>query len=355
MTDSALEHLDALKELRLELTQAIARQNQRSRTRRPRALALVVAAAVVCAAVIAVLVEPRGTPQTLAARELERVAAVASRLNAPSVLQPGEYWYTRSEITTPLPESLPGRHPTYIELIQRVVTETWTSPTGLAHVATVPVGRPTFRSARDRQRWLAAGSPPMESFVGAQNQLLHGTDTFPPELPLFTYAQVKRLPTNPSKLLAQIREAFDRYEKRHAPAPRPLTSSEESTAELNTIEGLLFSPVSSAVRAGLYRAAARIPGIRYIGTTTDPLGRRGAAIELDTSGASGPQHRRIIYDPQTSALLAELSDFGGPPHAGVYDAESFIASSVVPSATAIPPGLPPIGHGTPLAQRLHPR
>jgi hypothetical protein len=359
VTERESDRVVALEQLRDEITRAISAQLSATRARaRPRMrwVAPMIGAAIMLAAATVALVLGSGTLQPSAAQELERVARVASRRVSPPPLQPGEYWYTRSISTTPLPEALPHRHLS-IELMQRVVTETWTARTGQGRVREVPLGRPTFLNMRDRQRWLAAGSPVMESYVGADNRTLRGGSVFPAGLSLFSYAQLQQLPADPKALLARLRDSFNTAERKRAPRLGRLTPQEESVGEFNTIEGLLLSPAPARVRAALYRAAARIPGVRYIGTTTDPLGRNGAAIELDTpgqSGGGGPQHGRVIYDPNTSALFAQLTDFGGPPHPGVYESESFVASGVVHSIRTIPTGLKPVGSATPLSKRLHP-
>jgi len=60
-------------------------------------------------------------------------------------------------------------------------------------------------------------------------------------------------------------------------------------------------PVPARARAGLYRAAAYIKGVRYVGPVRDELGRRGLAIELTSPGA----RHRLVFDPKTSQVLVE--------------------------------------------------
>jgi hypothetical protein len=360
MTENESSQVGALEELRDELTRAITNResaiDRRSRAWRKR-LAPAFLAIMVLGVVAVAVVLGSGSVQPSAAQELERVAEIAGRGVSPPRLQPGEYWYTRSVSTTPLPEALPGTRQHYIELMQRVVTETWTALAGLARMHDIPLGRPMFLTERDRQLWLAAGSPVMESYVGAANTIIRGRPGFPPGLYLFSYAQLQRLPTDPAALLARIREVFVAAERKRAPRLGRLTLAEQSVGEFNTIEGLLLSPTTAHVRAALYRAAALIPRVRYIGAITAPIGRHGVAIELDTPDqlGSGSEHWRVVYDPNTGALLAQLTDFGGPPHPGIYQSESFIASGIVRSVHAIPASLKPVGPATPLKERLHPR
>ena len=73
--------------------------------------------------------------------------------------------------------------------------------------------------------------------------------------------------------------------------------------EAFTIIGDLLraAPVPGSVRAGLYRGAAHVKGVRYAGAVRDELGRPGLAVEL----RERDRVRRLVFDPATSQLLAE--------------------------------------------------
>lgn len=60
------------------------------------------------------------------------------------------------------------------------------------------------------------------------------------------------------------------------------------------------------VRAALYRVVAALDGVELIGPVTDRIGRAGTAVAMtgDGSGA-GRERRTLIFDPETSMLLAE--------------------------------------------------
>jgi hypothetical protein len=79
-----------------------------------------------------------------------------------------------------------------------------------------------------------------------------------------------------------------------------------AVGDLNIIAWLLAMPVSAPVRAALYRTAASLPGVRYNGTALDALGRRGVEISV----GSGDDQMRMVFNPQTGALLATSSGFG---------------------------------------------
>lgn len=53
------------------------------------------------------------------------------------------------------------------------------------------------------------------------------------------------------------------------------------------------------MRAALYRAAAGLPGVRFLGTVSDKLGRGGLALAI----AGGGIRHELIFSAQTSALL----------------------------------------------------
>jgi hypothetical protein len=107
-----------------------------------------------------------------------------------------------------------------------------------------------------------------------------------------TYDQLAALPSDG-------RAMYDRLiELAHGAGPSP-------DQEAFTIIGDLLrsAPVPARVRAGLYRAAAYVKGVRYAGEVTDPLGRKGLAVEL----ANPEAVNRLVFDPDTSELLAEES------------------------------------------------
>ena len=55
------------------------------------------------------------------------------------------------------------------------------------------------------------------------------------------------------------------------------------------------------LRAALYRAAAGLPGVKFLGNVTDRSGRRGLGLALDSHGT----RHELIFSAQTSALLSE--------------------------------------------------
>jgi hypothetical protein len=71
------------------------------------------------------------------------------------------------------------------------------------------------------------------------------------------------------------------------------------------------SPLPPRLAAALYRVIARLPEMRLIGATRDPLGRPGVAVAF--LGGGGKGHAELIFDRGTGAYLAErqVSASGG--------------------------------------------
>lgn len=138
---------------------------------------------------------------------------------------------------------------------------------------------------RDRARWEAAGRPDLG---GGETT----DETFGPGG--LHYEDLASLPTDPDELSQVIRA---RAEQTDVPVE----------AEMLVIVGDLLRETAAPpdLRGALYRVAARIPGVELVGEVTDPAGRRGVAVAV-TSDYSGARTRKeLIFDPETSDLLAE--------------------------------------------------
>jgi len=125
--------------------------------------------------------------------------------------------------------------------------------------------------------------------------------------PYWTATQVKQLPTDAVRLKAWLVETIRR--------DRPVNNGGElSRAIFNAMVNLLYqAPSTPAVRAAAYRVLADLPGLRSLGTVTDPKGRSGTAITVTTNeeepgvrqaDTGGPMEVRVIFDPSTGQPLA---------------------------------------------------
>ncbi|HZG06654.1 MAG TPA: CU044_5270 family protein [Streptomyces sp.] len=118
-----------------------------------------------------------------------------------------------------------------------------------------------------------------------------------------TWDQLQTLPTDPTALAAVLRRAST------VPGSDP---GSDPGSNVDTVFGvigeLLTSPAPPKVKAALYAVAARVPGVRLVGTVIDDAGRSGVAVEQDGSG----QTTRYVIDRRTGSLLTETNTPLGP-------------------------------------------
>jgi len=257
----------------VERSQATRPRPLRERRRRRR-LAIPALAAAVGAAALAVLVSSGGNGTTdAAAATLTRAASVA-RAQAPLLPGPGQYLYTKSvNAYTDTVVPVGGAASAYTYLVPHV-REAWLGPDGGRLYETT--GKPEFLTARDRDRWIAAGRPKLTE-APSENDL-------PPSRPL-------DLPSEPDALYARLKQDAAGH-------------GSSLYNEMFTLVGdsLRETSASPAQRAALYQAAARIPGVELVGPVTDSAGRQGVAVAMDDQGI----RFTLIFDPRTSALLGEV-------------------------------------------------
>ncbi len=293
-----------------------------------RRVTLALGGALTAATVLAVVVFGLdGSRTSAASAALERAALAAQRgLAAPS-LAPGQYWYTRTiRASTTGVSSHParGHHgkrglrrlaaPGLIQ--SRQVQERWVGTDGSARV----------RTANDRPVqlfWRTTGTQPPGPVP--VEQTLPSSTGYRSPLGAFSYSGVLALPADPARMHALIRAAalsFQQHVRRFAPES-PLAERSLAQSELEVIAGALVDlPLTPGSRAAVYRAMKDIPGVSYLPSVQDPLGRRGAALSshesvtfIDGTGPlRGPQRvtNELVFDPSTGALLAQQSVLDEP-------------------------------------------
>ncbi len=113
-----------------------------------------------------------------------------------------------------------------------------------------------------------------------------GPGLFPAGGTVFTWDQLYSLPTDPTKLAAELRSGI------HG-------AGRDDDSELFVIVGDLLreSPAPPALRQALYEVAASVPGVTSDGSVADRDGRSGKSVTRD-----GQQY---IIDPSTGQLLQE--------------------------------------------------
>ncbi len=193
-------------------------------------------------------------------------------------------------------------------------------------------------TAADRKAWRLAGSPTtlkvwandhydtVVSKSGRWDADLPqagkgGRFGFPGRGEDLTVEQLENLPTDPAKLAEMI---FSRGAKATDPAAvAKQTMLSDPAHRLMTVGDLMMNtPLLPKVQAALMRMLVAQPGVRRLGTVTDPLGRTGIAIGGDwvwNSAIKDPGYgvqEQLIFDAKTGAFLADQKVLTRP--GGIY-------------------------------------
>jgi hypothetical protein len=108
----------------------------------------------------------------------------------------------------------------------------------------------------------------------------------------------KTLSSNPATLLRQL-----------AHHDHGLVTDNTPAGEFNAVADFMSeSDAPPRVRGNVFEAAKLIPGIKLMGTRTDPTGQTGIAVRVDHIYGNGKAVRAVseelIFDPHTARLLA---------------------------------------------------
>lgn len=224
-------------------------------------------------------------PATASAQTLLRQAARAIALHAWQPLGPGQYFYYRQIDSYPQHNGVAPARPTEIQ-------DVWVAANGFARI--VQTGPSTVIAGGD----VLINHATRQQLQAERNRERHGAHlhilAYPQKYQWGSspdYQHLIHLPTTPSKL--------QQYIEQHATGGGPRSSNIFSYAE-----GLLLgAPLPPKVSAAMYHVIARLPGMRLIGPTHDPLGRPGVAIGLFFKNQPG--RIELILDPNTGVLLGE--------------------------------------------------
>lgn len=103
-------------------------------------------------------------------------------------------------------------------------------------------------------------------------------------------------------------------------------------------DALREQPAPPALRAGLHEALALIPRVTFVGKATDRAGRTGLAV----ARATGVSRRELVFDPDTSELLAERERLLAPAKAqidlpaGTLTTDTSYLARAVTTTTEVP-------------------
>ncbi len=316
-----------LAQRKAHLLQELARTMQAQATRRTRGgrrwkLAAAVAAAAVAIALAVPALLPGGRPggaQSVAADVLLRAAGAAAAQEATPPPGPGQYVYTKTQAAWESTWAGVGTsHDQSFSVLMPVTREAWIGTDGSGRLLETN-GNPTFLTEYDRSVWIASGRPDLGG------NATHDEAYEPGGL---SYLDLTKLPTDADELRAMIEE-------------RKVEGGPPGDAETFTIIGDLLRETYAppALRAALYRIASELPGVELIGHVKDPVGRAGIAVAYPNSGV----RHELIFDPETSALLAERTVITDPtqahlqvPTGTVVGWAAYLASGIVDSTSQRP-------------------
>lgn len=317
-----------LAQRKQHLIEELARSIEAERAGRPRggrrrwAVAAGVAAAAVAITVAVPALLPDGHPggaQDAAAGVLMRAARVAATQEGSPPPGPGQYVYTKTEAVWE--NGWAGVGPNqdqYFSVLMPVVREAWIGTDGSGRLLETN-GTPAFLTEHDRSVWLAAESPDLGGNKTHDESYTAGG---------LSYLDLTKLPTDPGELRTMIEE-------------RKVEGGPPGDGETFTIIGDLLRETyaPSKLRAALYQIASELPGVELIGNVKDPVGRDGTAVGYPSDGVL----HELIFDPNTSALLAERTVVTDPAQAHLQVAAgtvvgwaAYLASGIVDSTDQRP-------------------
>jgi hypothetical protein len=223
------------------------------------------------------------TPVSALAAEMNRLAQVAASQDWTGIPGPGQYLYTESDgLTT---SSTAGANNQMCSVSQVEHRQIWIATDGSGALNDIR-DQSKFTSAADQAACAAM------NITDPRSENSSWTARFPAgpgglSLPIHDW---KSLSTDPSTLLQQVHQR---------------DGGPDTPAELFTNVGDMMreSDVPPAIRAALYQAAALIPGVKLLGTQTDPTGQTGLGVGYPYAG--GQIHSELIFDQQTGRLLGE--------------------------------------------------
>jgi hypothetical protein len=221
--------------------------------------------------------------------------------------------------------------------------EVWTAPDGTTRVREA-LGRIEFLSPADQRRWEDAGSPPPFAYDPDEHDVgRDGSGRLVKEFPsrdwrgrhaFANVTKLSRLPTEPEAL----RLAIENRSAGNSPVdPSPARSHRGGVTAERLMEILTEPLTGPALRAAAIDALAELPGIGFERGVTDVAGRRGDALTWVRDRGFG---RELIFDPDTSEILAEAemifgpsatTEYGGVPAGTPYRETAYLHSRIVGS------------------------
>lgn len=264
--------------------------------------ALTVAAVAFLGLIVSLFGSGNSAPGTLPA--LARIANAAAAQPAPVTDFPYRYVKTREMNTN---TSVAGGQAWSV--YDSSTNEEWIARDGSGRVRRVGAP-PRWVAPDDRKAWEAAGRI---SFL-AHGWGFHVEEEDVPvghfNHQVMGASELSDLPTDPTELAAWLEDRVT-DPKANAGAGNGFSVSVRT---LTLAADILNNPLATpGLRAALYEAEGLIPGIEYLGSTTDAIGRRGVAVGVESANSGAPTLYSLIFDPRTSQVLAAEEMMLRPP------------------------------------------
>ncbi|MDE3130036.1 MAG: CU044_5270 family protein, partial [Acidobacteriota bacterium] len=193
-------------------------------------------------------------PQSALAAQMNQLAKVAASQDWSGIPGPGQYLYTASQGLSEA-DTMAGSSECAIQFIDH--RQSWIATDGSGAISEGGSGG-RFSSSSDAATCAAMKLTASSVDRSGSTRFAAGGLTFPTN-------DWKSLSTDPSTLLKQVHQR---------------DGGSDTAAEwfVNVADFMRESDVPPAIRAALYRAAALIPGVKLLGSRTDPVGQTGLAV-----------------------------------------------------------------------------
>lgn len=269
-------------------------------------------AVITAAAAIGLVSLPSSAPAS-AASVVFKLAAAAASHQAPLVLRPGEYLYTKTRSLSDTSWAIGNGHAFYTEYVY--TESTWQTAAGKGRTITAYNSPVTFLDGT-RKVWIRAGRP--EIVPPSRRQVAPANG--------IRLDNLAHLPTDPPVLLQVIEQHKTGLTDINADVEDPSTPGGAFYVALL----LLTQPAVGSfpqLRAALFKIMASLPGDEVIGPAATRSGRRGIAILTPPPSGPGTAQFKVIIDPAKGVVL-EYDEYAHPgAHAEQWS--EFLSAGVV--------------------------
>ncbi|MFT4049607.1 MAG: CU044_5270 family protein [Solirubrobacterales bacterium] len=265
-----------------------------------------VAAALACAALLAGVVvglTHESTPENVGA--LNAVADRVATQPDPAAMKPGDSYYTGTRFGATIwvsPKDLGSAKPGQKGWVQneRAFEETWITPGGKLVTKTTPAMiEKSYPTAEDRRNAMSADGGVVQGISIPLIDDTHPDRVFTVGDDHLDYAALQALPSGTAELAARLKSSVE------------VPSGNGETADMmRSATALLGYPVSSDVRAAIFRVMAGLDGVTVKQHVTDAAGRSGTSV----SWLDAPYRKELVFNPNTGVDL-ELRSYNVQPRA----------------------------------------